>query len=572
MSNLMKTGILPQNSRKGDVTVTETPCCENLIYNDFNCRAERFVSQLLDGYKPNRYREIKVIHDPVWGTMKFYPWELQVLDSPLLQRLRNINQLGLAVLTYPSAHHSRFEHTLGVTALVTKMADSINDTYYPESQSHERILSSEDINKMRLAALLHDVGHCFFSHLSERMYGNTDEFRALQSEFEIFKTAQPHEIFGYLIVNTPSFKRFLKSTDYPGAITDGTFFDDLGRMIVGAPIDTVYEKDGRLFKKNYLTEMINGQFDADSLDYLRRDSYITGLSLTYHIDRFLYKIKIVDRLTEVDGREITEKHLTVPISGVSTVEEMIFGKQMLTRYIYQHQKVLATDVLVYDVVGGLRLGGKLQHPCDFLYFCDDDIYKIYDESGDPDLKVKIADMPIHEESKKTISAAVKQIKTRNLPKKALVINMSNLDLGEAPTLEAAYSTVKNAFSEQGLRQAIKDEALKICEKSSLDKGKIDLFDIFYSVPKPSTAKNYTDVFIETNDGRFTRLSEVADLNDWANEFSSRSWNAYIFSSSELMAVISLAAKNVLTTRGVKFKDDKIFANLKHSAEIEKLII
>ncbi len=551
----------PKNAEKGSV--------ESVVYADFEIRAERFVSQMLAGYKPAAYREIKVIHDPVWGTMKFYPWELQILDSPLMQRLRNINQLGLAVLTYPSAHHSRFEHTLGVAALATKMVDSINDGYDSNGFNNGRIVSPSDLNMIRLAAIMHDVGHSFFSHLSERMYGNTDEFQRLKDSFEIFSSAQPHEILGYIIVNTPSFKEFFSSeVNYPEAVEVDKFFDDIGRMIVGAPIDTVYNVDGELVKKHYLTEMINGQFDADSLDYLRRDSYITGLSLTYHIDRFLYKIKIVDIKEQHNGQTVTVKHLTVPISGISTVEEMIFGKQMLTRYIYQHQKVLAADALVYDVVSGLRSNGKLQHPCDFLYYCDDDIYKIYDESGDPDLRVPAFSMPIHADSSKTISDVVRKIKTRNLPRKALVINMSNLD-GEL-TLADGYNTVREAVFSGGFRKEVRDEAWRICEINGLDKKKIDLFDVFYAVPKPTTAKNYTDVRVVTHDGRLVELSEVADLNDWADEFSGRAWNAYVYSSAELLPVVSLAAKNVLERRGVRFREDKIFGNLKHFVEIESL--
>lgn len=539
------------------------------VYEEFNKRAEVFVNKMLNGYKPASYNEIKVIHDPVWGTIKFNPWELQILDSPLLQRLRNINQLGLAVLTYPSAHHSRFEHTLGVTSLVTKMADSINESHTVGS---EMPMSRADINKMRLAAMLHDVGHCFFSHLSERMYSNTEEFVNLKSTFEIFQKAQPHEILGYIIINTPSFKEFfISQVKFPEKVNEDTFFDDLGRMIVGASIDEVSYENGKSVKKYYLTEMINGQFDADSLDYLRRDSYITGLSLTYHIDRFLYKIRLYDLTETIDGKDVTARHLTVSESGISTVEEIVFGKQMLTRYIYQHQKVLATDVLVYDIVSGLKLGGKLQHPCDFLYYCDDDIYKLYDESGDPDLRVPAFSMPIHNDSKKTISDVVKQIKNRDLPKKALVLNMANLESpnGEM-TLEKAYNTVKAAMLSGGFRDEVKDEAIKICEELKLDKSEIDLFDVFYSVPKPSVVKNYTDSFVATHNGGFTALSEVADLNDWANEFSLRSWNAYVFSSSSLLPVITLAAKRVLEERGLKFNEDKLFANLKHLKEIEEL--
>ncbi|MBQ3549606.1 MAG: HD domain-containing protein [Clostridia bacterium] len=551
----------PKNAVKGSP--------EAVVYADFSIRADRFVSQMLAGYKAADYRDIKVIHDPVWGTMKFYPWELQILDSPLMQRLRNVNQLGLAVLTYPSAHHSRFEHTLGVTALVTKMVDSINDGFQPDGQGDRRTVPQNDHWELRLAAILHDVGHSFFSHLSERMYGNTEEFENLKGSFEIFSSAQPHEILAYVIVNTPSFKEFFAScVDYPEKVEVDTFFDDIGRMIVGAAIDTVFEENGTKIKKHYLTEMINGQFDADSLDYLRRDSYITGLSLTYHIDRFLYKIKIVEIPEQVNGETVVAKHLTVPISGVSTVEEMIFGKQMLTRYIYQHQKVLAADALVYDVVSGLRLNGKLQHPCDFLYYCDDDIYKIYDESGDPDLRVPAFSMPIHSDSSKTISDVVRQIKSRTLPKKALVINMGNLLDGL--TLNEGFESVKNAMFSGHFRQAVRDEAWKICERNGLDKQKVDLFDIFYSAPKPSTAKNYTDVRVATHDGRLVELSEVADLNDWADEFSGRAWNAYVFTSAELLPVVSLAAKNVLEKRGVCFNNDRIFQNLKHSHLIEEL--
>jgi HD superfamily phosphohydrolase len=535
-----------------------TDLADNIIYNDFLDRADVFVNKFLGNYRVGHIGDIKVIHDPVWGTIKFYPWELQVLDSPLLQRLRNINQLGLAVYTYPSAHHSRFEHTLGVTALVSKMADSIND----REIKNEKAIDNEDLYKLRMAAILHDIGHCFFSHLSEIMYGNTKEFTCLKASSGIFAKAQPHEILGYIIINTPSFKNFFKTqVGYPEEVTD-LFFDDLGRMIVGASIEREFCDGNVKFKKYYLTEMINGQFDADSLDYLRRDSYITGLSLTYHIDRFLYKIKLVDR--KEDG--VVGKHLTVAASGVSTVEEMVFGKQMLTRYIYQHQKVLATDVLVYDIVAGLRYNGKLQHPCDFLYFTDDDIFRLYSD-GDNDFSAPISFAYIHADSKKTISDAVRQIKTRTLPKKALVINMGNIkSVGGKTDFEVseAYEFLKTATAE-GFRHDIMTEAVKICDKKGLDRSKIDLFDIFYSVPKPTTAKNYTDVYVAEREG-FVELSEVADLNDWADEFSGRAWNAYVFSSSELLSVISLAAKKVLEDRGIEFTEGKAFSGLKFDVE------
>lgn len=553
---------------------------DNTGYAEFNKRTDVFVAKMLSDYTPTNYREIKVIHDPVWGTMKFYPWELQILDSPLLQRLRNINQLGLVVLTYPSAHHSRFEHTLGVTALISKMVDSINDGYRPELCSeNDRIIGFADVHKLRLAALLHDIGHCFFSHLSEKMYSETEEFTVLKNSFEIFKNAQPHEIMGYVVINTKAFKNFFKSSiAYPDTFQSDVdvdiFFDDIGRMIVGAPIEKLYNVNGKMVCKNYMTEMINGQFDADALDYLRRDSYITGLSLTYHIDRFLYKIKLIDRTETINGEEVVCRHLTVPISGVSTVEEMIFGKQMLTRYVYQHQKVLAADALVYDIVGGLKANNKLGHPCDYLYYCDDDIYKIYDESGDSDLRVPAFYMQVHKDSTKKISDVVKQIKMRDLPKKALVINVSNIASINGKkdfSLIEAYETVKSVMLGGGFRKEVLKRARKLRKENNGDAEDIDLFDIFYSVPKPVTTKNYTDLTVVTDDDRFVELSEVANLNRWAGEFSGRVWNSYVFCSARFVPVVHLAAKSVLEENGVEFFSERLYDGLKHHEKIERLL-
>ena len=144
------------------------------IYADFLARADAFVASLMAGYEPKHFRGSKVIHDCVWGTVMLCPWELQIIDSPLFQRMRRINQLGLAMTTYPSAHHSRFEHTLGVLSVTTKMISRINqdesaDALPPSAapDEHRRKIPPRDVRLLRLAALLHDLGHCFFSHLSE---------------------------------------------------------------------------------------------------------------------------------------------------------------------------------------------------------------------------------------------------------------------------------------------------------------------------------------------------------------------------------------------------------------------
>lgn len=552
---------------------------ENKRYQEFESKVNQFVDYLLDNYIPVKNTYNKVIHDPVWGTMMFYPWELQVLDSPLLQRLRKINQVGLAVLTYPSAHHSRFEHSLGVVSVVTKMVNNINQENNGAGYASEnKIISNEDLYKLRFAALMHDVGHCFFSHLSETIYGQLKPFVDLKNSFEIFDTAKEHEIFAYIIVNCESFKNFVKNNvDYPFNIDD-SFFNDIGKMIVGAFIEPdLNSNKGHLpIKKYYLTQMINGQYDADKLDYLRRDSYTAGLALTYDIERFLCKIRIVEKREEINGETIIAKHLTIPIAGVSAVEEMAFSQLMLTSYIYQHQKVLATDALIQDVVEGLTKNDKLIHPCDFLYYCDDDIYQIYSDPVDKDFKIPISSKTINSMSSKNLADIVKRIKIRDLPKRALTINFNTVL--EVPSKDKTkYKVADIANTLKGiaeLRQEICTEAQQISNRLSEKEGGnkvIDIYDIHISIPKTSVAKDLSNAFVVRSDNTFVRLSEIVRLSDWADAFSYHKWNAYVFSRDDICPIVSIASKIVFERYGIVFDSKKVFKNLKNEKDIDRIL-
>jgi len=129
---------------------------------------ERFSESLLRPYinwvqdTGKTFSERKEINDPIWETIVLHPLEIALLDSPLIQRLRHIRQLGVAHWTYPGAVHTRLEHTLGVVHQIQVLVDSLNST----AESVPRI-GDEWANLLRLAALCHDVGHGFMSHVSE---------------------------------------------------------------------------------------------------------------------------------------------------------------------------------------------------------------------------------------------------------------------------------------------------------------------------------------------------------------------------------------------------------------------
>lgn len=99
-----------------------TDIMRSTSYKDLESDIEEFVKEKLEGYKPDRIGK-KTIRDSVWGSIEYSEWEMQVIDSPLFQRLRDISQVGLASLTYPAARHSRFEHSLGVAAAAKKICE-----------------------------------------------------------------------------------------------------------------------------------------------------------------------------------------------------------------------------------------------------------------------------------------------------------------------------------------------------------------------------------------------------------------------------------------------------------------
>ncbi len=115
----------------------------------------------------------KMIHDAIHGSLLFEEHEVALLDLPLIQRLRRVSQLDVVPLVFPCAHHNRFEHTLGVTAIADRLARSL--------QRRERnLVSDDDLRHVRAAAIIHDCGHSCFSHIAEQIYGQCGDFRHLR--------------------------------------------------------------------------------------------------------------------------------------------------------------------------------------------------------------------------------------------------------------------------------------------------------------------------------------------------------------------------------------------------------
>ncbi len=189
------------------------------------------------------------IIDPIYGRVDLSELEHLIINTPEMARLRRIQQLGLADLAFPGANHTRFEHSVGTLFIADKIAEAL-------------CLKEEENAKVRLAALLHDIGHSAFSHVVESVLKRNPAYQPVMNG----KKFVNHEMFSkYIISNSFHTKQVIAER----IINASSFFSDIAEMATG-DIDAL--------PVPYLAQIISNDIDADRIDFLLRDSYHTGVS------------------------------------------------------------------------------------------------------------------------------------------------------------------------------------------------------------------------------------------------------------------------------------------------------
>lgn len=237
------------------------------------------------------------IIDPVHGFIRVFDRELSIVDHPIFQRLRRIRQLSGAHFTYPSAQHTRFEHSLGVMHIAGQAGHALID---------KGIMNGDELAILRMAALLHDIGHGPFSHLFEEImlkYHNTS-----------------HEELGKKII--------LKSEI--GDLLEKNSFD---RRLVAAVAF------GTSKKYPYMNQIVSGPLSADMMDYLGRDSHFTGavLGRTAH-----------QRITQ--SFDVHKRQLALERSALHSFESMMHSRYQMFRAVYFHRTVRAAEMMLLEAL------------------------------------------------------------------------------------------------------------------------------------------------------------------------------------------------------------------------------
>jgi len=515
-----------------------------------------YIERLITRKPP--FSRSKDINDPVCGTILLRPAEVLLLDSPLMQRLRRIRQLGVAHLVYPSAVHTRFEHSLGVLYQVQQLILAVNRF------GRGDLIAPDQLKLLRFTALCHDIGHGLLSHVSESALSNfrvTDQLRtAFQSKRRLPSPTKISEIAAYYMVRSRAFHDLLKEI---ARLVEDPFYGrgEMPEMISEIIVGQVIADDSPL-----LQELITGPFDADKLDYMNRDAYMCGVPSVPDVHRMVQKIRAV-RATlgdlPIDLQERVKAglpaYLVIGIaqSGAQALDELAVGRALLSDKIYRHQKVRAAESMVAAVVHQI---GPLLKPSALVlpYLLTDDELLNVDLAS---LRRLIGKTEEESERQRVAVALdlIKRLKNRDLFVRAFAF-AQRMPLDPYAKDPDQHIGIASLIMEARARQPrgalvtnIANEVRKMLELLGADDAATglptaDLSDYIWLDP-PAEEEEIpvsTRAMLIDDDGRLMRYGEpYGETPGWADAYVLTRDLAYLFTVPELAPYVYLAAERVV---------------------------
>jgi HD superfamily phosphohydrolase len=376
----------------------------------------------LKNYPTNK---LKILNDPIYGFIRI-PNSLifDIIEHPSFQRLRRVSQMGFSNLVYPGANHTRFHHALGCLHLMQKTVNVLRVKGISISEQEE--------NALYIAILLHDIGHGAFSHALEHS----------------IVTGISHEEISLKYMHQLN-KQFDGQLDLAISVFNGEYH------------------------RKFLHQLITSQLDIDRLDYLKRDSFYTGVAEgNISSDRLIAMINVVDN------------ELVIEKKGIYSVEKFLIARRLMYWQVYLHKTSLVAEYMLVNILTrakelanqGVELFGSsslkffLYHKTDKNNF-DNKVLNLFSELDDYDVLSAIKEWTNH--SDKILSKLSLMIVNRNLLKIEMfdeeVSNdhLSNttskfLKISKISEEEAKYFVFSGKISNQAYN---KNQPIKIASKN-----------------------------------------------------------------------------------------------------------
>lgn len=233
------------------------------------------------------HRKSTLFNDPIYGFIAIETdLILQLINHPYFQRLRRISQMGLSSLVYPGAHHTRFEHAIGAMHVMQKAIEVLLTKGIQ--------ISAQEREAMQIAILLHDIGHGPFSHATEKTLLHGIH----------------HETISLRVIS-------------------------LLNDIFNGKLDLAYQIFTNQYPRKFMYQLVSGQVDVDRLDYLKRDSFYTGVTEgNINTSRILAMMNVVN------------EQLVFEFKGIHSLEKFLLARRLMYWQVYLHKTSLAAEVLL----------------------------------------------------------------------------------------------------------------------------------------------------------------------------------------------------------------------------------
>lgn len=394
-------------------------------------------------------RNRKILNDPVYGFINIPDGLLyEIAHHPYFQRLRRIRQLGMTYLVYPGATHTRFLHTLGSFHLTNTALGVLRDKNVD--------ITDNEIEGVLAAILLHDIGHGPFSHALED-----------------------------LIV--PNIRHEELSLAYMH------YFNHLYNGKLNTAIDIFTGK----YKHKFLHALVSSQLDTDRLDYLKRDSFFTGVSEgVISTDRIIKMMNVVN------------DELVIDVKGLYSVEKFLIARRLMYWQVYLHKTVVSSEMLLRNIIKRARqlsmAGEKLWGPPALNYFLSQDHFELNETMlgnfamlDDDDMTASLKIWQDHEDpvlsrlSHMYVQRKLFKIKLQNQPfsddevmlKKQQVAKQFNLDTSGADYFVVSDILTNNAYKPDG-------GPITVLQKDGSTSDLVEASDMFDHEILSRTVKKY----------------------------------------------------------------------------------
>jgi HD superfamily phosphohydrolase len=535
----------------------------------------------------------KEINDSLWGTISLTAQEVAVVDSPLVQRLRSIRQLGVVHWVYPGAVHTRFEHTLGVLHQVQHLITAINALGL--EKNGQAPVEAQYTALLRLCAILHDVGHSAFSHVIEKALQALPGAALISASFALrhgTESKQLSEIFAFYVIRSPAMAEFLGALldQYPvirlksdSASNVSHTVELMSKAIVGLRIND---------RVPLLHEIISGPFDADKLDYFARDARCAGIPSLLDISRLVQKMSIRELAAsdlppeiakEVNKIEGTYTLFGMKWSGIAVLDELHLSRVLLYAKIYRHPKVLAVEQMLKVVVETLASLTSFENLVNFVYGVDDDhMLRLNRVNLVEILQIDTVKQVGALEKLDAAIDILKAVRERHLFVRAFALQRRypTDPLERDEQQKQAIAELHEDFEHPQKQMQIKQGLLKELEQiiallglsTDYPKSRLEVSVALQALGQQSGGTQIARAFLLPADGKPMPFRDyTVNRGAWADSYTSDLSTGYVFATHDLADYVYLAFQKLVRTEyGVRLPDSAIESSKRRKARLEEL--